>query len=315
MYWQTSKSSGKHTRTFLVRMNPNSQRSMTVMEAEGSLDGPPFSKMSCQGHTDRKAPSIKSWEIEDPPEVKANSTIVSYLGISGSLLEELTKRLPHSGPNSTVYGKIEEAVRGTAVELTIKSFARRKDCRGAFEALIANHAGDTKYRSIMDRNLNLLQNIKWSKKSYPLESHLSNHRQEFEDLRDCAQHITVQVPSEPQSVEYLIDSIACSDSTLQAVIGLLWANTNQMREHFEEKSIGTPTQKVELANGSQCWAFSSSQYIQNAIRNVEKSVALREEILPVEDLRPGQATTDQKLIYLLNYWRNRRIISNCWLES
>ena len=42
------------------------------------------------------------------------------------------------------------------------------------------------------------------------------------------------------------------------------------------KSIGPPTQylgnkvsKVTLDNGKECWSFSSSQYIQNAIKNVE----------------------------------------------
>ena len=34
-------------------------------------------------------------------------------------------------------------------------------------------------------------------------------------------------------VEYLIDSISCSDSTLQAAIGLIRANTNNMRNDFE----------------------------------------------------------------------------------
>ena len=188
----------------------------------------------------RDASEVPS-ELNDPLISNDAGTIVSYYGESGSLLEELIKRLPHSGPiflndNSTVYGKIEEAVRGTSVESTIKSFARRKDGRGAFEALISNHAGDTKYRSIMKRRMHLLQNIKWNGKSYPLESHVSNHRQAFDDLRDCALHITVHVPTEPQRVEYLIDSISCSDSTLQAAIGLIRANTNQMREHFERAS-------------------------------------------------------------------------------
>ena len=45
----------------------------------------------------------------------------------------------------------------------------------------------------------------------------------------------------------------------------------------KEKSIGPPSQylgnkvlKVELDNGVKCWGFSSSQYVQNAVRNVEK---------------------------------------------
>ena len=52
----------------------------------------------------------------------------SYYGASGSLINELVARLPHTGPiyrndNATVYMKIEGAVRGSSVESTIKSFA------------------------------------------------------------------------------------------------------------------------------------------------------------------------------------------------
>ena len=171
-------------------------------------------------------------EADDPLDANA------YHGASGSLLQELIARLPHSGPiyknnNATVYSKIEEAVRGTSVESTIKSFARTKNGRAAYLALIANHAGDTKYRSIMKKRMNLLQNIKWNGRSYPLESHVSNHRQAVDDLKECSRHITVSAPDPSQRVEYLIDSIACSDNTLQAVIGLVRANTNNMRSDFE----------------------------------------------------------------------------------
>ena len=62
---------------------------------------------------------------------------------------------------------------------------------------------------------------------------MSNHRQAFDDLRECASHITTNVPGEPQRVEYLIDSITSKDNTLQAAIGLIRANTNNMRNDFE----------------------------------------------------------------------------------
>ena len=89
-------------------------------------------------------------EADDP--LNANS----YHDASGSLLEKLIARLPYNGPiykndNSTIFSKIEEAVRGTSVESTIKSFACSKDGRGAYIALIANHAGETKYCSIMKK--------------------------------------------------------------------------------------------------------------------------------------------------------------------
>lgn len=162
----------------------------------------------------------------------------SYFGESGSLMEELIARLPQTGAifkndNATVYMLIEKAARGTSVESTIKGFARRKDGRGAFLALIANHAGDVKYRSIMKKKMHLLQNIKWNGRTYPLESHVSNHRTAVDDLRECSDHITVSVPDQSQRVEYLIDSIMCSDNTLQAAIGLIRANTNNMRVDFE----------------------------------------------------------------------------------
>ena len=44
----------------------------------------------------------------------------------------------------------------------------------------------------------------------------------------------------------------------------------------KEKYIGPPTQylgnkvsNVTLENGTKCWSFSSSQYVQNAVSNVE----------------------------------------------
>ena len=55
---------------------------------------------------------------------------------------------------------------------------------------------------------------------------------------------------------------------------------------LKEKSIGPPTQylgnkvsQVTLENGRKCWSFSSSQYIQNAVGNVESHLQSRGEKL------------------------------------
>ena len=69
--------------------------------------------------------------------------------------------------------------------------------------------------------------------SYPLETHVSNHHQAFDELRECSQHINVPVPSDSQRVEYLIDSISSKDVTLSSAIGIIRANTNNMRNDFE----------------------------------------------------------------------------------
>ena len=172
-------------------------------------------------------------EADDPLEDN------SYFGTSGSLLEELVARLPHNGPtfrddNKTLYMAISKAVAGTSVESTIKSFSRAKNGRGAYFALISNHAGDTKYRSIVKSRMNLLTNVKWNGRSYPFETHVSNHRQANDDLVDCASHIDNQVPNESQRVEYLLDSISCQDSALQAAIGNIRADSAGLRTKFEE---------------------------------------------------------------------------------
>ena len=110
-------------------------------------------------------------EVDDPLYTN------SHFGASGSSHDELISRLPHTGAiykndNTYVYMKIEKAIRGTSVESTVQAFNRSKDGRPAFLALVANRAGDTKYRAISKKRMNLLQNIKWNGRSYPLESRM-----------------------------------------------------------------------------------------------------------------------------------------------
>ena len=62
---------------------------------------------------------------------------------------------------------------------------------------------------------------------------MSNHRQAHDDLLECSAHIQCAVPGPVEKVEHVIDSITCTDSTLHADIGLIRANTNNMREDFE----------------------------------------------------------------------------------
>ena len=41
------------------------------------------------------------------------------------------------------------------------------------------------------------------------------------------------VPDQSKQIEYLIDSLACGDSTFQMEIGLVRANTNEMHQNVE----------------------------------------------------------------------------------
>ena len=232
-----------------------------------------------------------------------------HYGASGSMLEELTKRLPHSGPiyqddNKTVFMMISKAVTGTSVESTIKSFSRRKDGRGAYLALVSNHAGETKYRAIVKARMNLLQNIKWNGRSYPLEQHVSNHRSAIDDLRDCSQNIQAAVPNTPQRVEYLLESITCQDSALQAAMGNVRADTNNMRSDFEAasnhlievdpyKKLRSGSSKSNLAN------VSSVTFAGRGKTGVDLRWHPRQEFRKLTDeqkdeLREWQQTADGK---------------------
>ena len=171
-------------------------------------------------------------EADDPLEAQA------HYGSSGSMIEELIKRLPHTGSifkddNKTVFMMISKAVTGISVESTIKSFSRQKDGRGAFQALISNHAGETKYCSVAKSWMNLLQNIKWNGQNYPLEQHVSNHRTAVDDLKECNTHIGTAIPNDAQQVEYLLESITSQDSSLHAAMGNVRANTNNLCTDFE----------------------------------------------------------------------------------
>ena len=127
----------------------------------------------------------------------------SYHGKSGSLHEELVARFSYNGliykyHNTSGYMKIKKEAKGTSVESTVKEFYHHKDMRGAFIALILNHAGNNKYLAILKKGMKLPQIIKWNGRSYPLETKFSNHCQAVEDLQKHATHITTSVPYQAQ---------------------------------------------------------------------------------------------------------------------
>ena len=110
--------------------------------------------------------------------------------------------------------KIKEATQGTFIQSTIKSLSHSKDGCGAFQTLLSNYTSEVKHCSISKKRLNLLQNIKWNGQSYTLKSYVSKHRQAYNNLLECSTHIQYTISGPVQKVEYLIDSIAYTNSTL-----------------------------------------------------------------------------------------------------
>ena len=160
-------------------------------------------------------------------------------GNSGSVLDDLIARASHTHPlfksdNATVYGAIEEATRGSVYVTTIKPFARRKDGRGAWLALLTSHVGTDKWEKIQKDNSAWLISAKWNGKKYSLDSFISQHRGKFQQLVEASHHVKFQLPNQHTRVGYLIDGIENSDAALQAAIANVRQNTNGMRDDFEK---------------------------------------------------------------------------------
>ena len=87
---------------------------------------------------------------------------------------------------------------------------------------------------------------------------------------------------------YTDDALVVADNPekiLREEIGKHWT--------LKEKSIGPPkiylggkVRKVKLENGQQCWGYSSAQYVQNAVKNVEDFLSKRGSKLPMRGKNP-----------------------------
>jgi len=87
---------------------------------------------------------------------------------------------------------------------------------------------------------------------------------------------------------YVDDALCISDNgrhVLEKEIGKYF--------YIKDGSVGPPTiylgnkvSKVTLANGQQAWAFSSSQYVQNAVKNIETYLKKQGKALPTKAPSP-----------------------------
>ena len=137
-------------------------------------------------------------------------------------------------------------------------------------------------------------------------------------LRSCMRHLDfVSCPANPNVwmrpakcsdgsdyYEYILlytdDALVVSDNAEQVL-------RNELGRYFtlKEKSIGPPkiylgghVRKVQLDNGVECWAFSSSQYVQSAVKNVEEYLSKRDDVnwkLPTKAETPLQTSYHPQL--------------------
>jgi hypothetical protein len=135
-----------------------------------------------------------------------------------------------------VYYYLEEATRSTSYAASIKPFQRNKDGCGAWIALKAQYAGTDKWEAELKKQDELLHNRKWKgQANFPLKRFVTQHRNAYVVMTQCAEHIEYQLPNEHTRVGYLLDSIECSDSSLQVALALVKNNNGptEKRNDFE----------------------------------------------------------------------------------
>ena len=156
---------------------------------------------------------------------------------AGSVEQELINRALHTHPlfrddNATVYYRIEEATRSTQYAASIKPFQRRRDGRGAFEALVDQHAGHDKWNAEVKKHDNFLHTAKWKGSgNYPLESFCTKHRLANEMLKSAVESgIAHQLPTEFTRVGFLLDAIETTDPQLQAAMAAVKSDADHDAE-------------------------------------------------------------------------------------
>ena len=216
-------------------------------------------------------------ETDDPLvlNTSVNPHVLLPYGSSGSVLDEMIKRLTHNHPlfktdNNTVFSMLEEATRGTVFATTVKSFARTKDGRAAWLAMLSSHCGKDKWESLQKERMDFLMNTKWNGRVYSLDKFCGAHRSAYVQLQEASSHVPFQLPTEHTRVGYLIDNINNNDPDLRAAIASIRLNTDNMRSDFEaavacllpvcpytkskstsKKSISPQVSDVTLRHGSQ----------------------------------------------------------------
>ena len=91
---------------------------------------------------------------------------------------------------------------------------------------------------------------------------------------------------------YVDDALVISDNARNIL-------DNEIGKYFTMKpgSIGPPEiylgghmRKITLENGAKAWGFSSSQYVQAAVKNIEECLAKTDRKLPSKSLTPIQTS-------------------------
>ena len=177
-----------------------------------------------------------------------------YLEEHGSVAQEMVMRLSHAHPlyrvdNAVGYSELVTATYGTQYAPTIAPFKRTKDGRGALIALKAQFAGPAYWDKEVRQMNDFLNNTKWfGTTAFTLHGFLAKHRSCYNTLQRCAEHVTVELPSERTRVGYLLENIDCQDKDVTTALSHIRLDdgANGMRGDFERSvAFLLPTDPVK----------------------------------------------------------------------
>ena len=169
-----------------------------------------------------------------------------------SVVNELISRAGHDHPeydedNAQVLAIVDEAVRGTVYSSAISKARRAQDGRAAVATIIEQYAGKDKWEADRKRAEDTIRTSKWlGNTNYKLDSYIIRHRNAYNALVQCREHVHVEMPTEHRRVELLLDAIkGCNDATLRAASAAIEQNEDQAGPYYNFEKAASILQKAD----------------------------------------------------------------------
>ena len=156
----------------------------------------------------------------------------------GNVEEELIHRTDHANPlfpmdNGALYDFLEQATRGTKLATTIINYRKKRDGRGAWLAIQAQHAGVDLWETLI-RTAQATYARKWTGlNNTTLVQFVSRLRKAFADHQEASENVSTEVPNGRSKVTILMDAIETSDPGVLARMAAIQQDEANKRENFE----------------------------------------------------------------------------------
>ena len=157
-----------------------------------------------------------------------------------SIEADQTSRLSHThalynSVNLKFYCKLEEAVRGTEFEVSIKPYQLTGTGRTAYLLLLSQHTGKDKWMQIVRQANKYVTQRKWDGTTgLDLQSHINKCRDYYVELETAAQFVAHQISLPLTRVQNLLNSIgSCNDPKIAAGVAAITIESNGTHDNWE----------------------------------------------------------------------------------